>query len=316
MSLFPRRFFSSFVASSLLLTLLSVLRGEDWVACNKDVAFLGSDREEKLDVYFPPDTFARPRPAFLWIHGGGWVKGDKGDLRESKIGATLATHGYFVFSINYKLGKTSAGVAKDPPVSIDPPVPVPLTAAPPDAVVPWPQNIADCKSALRYIRKEATKYGIDPDHIAVGGGSAGGHLALVLGLSQNSPEMNKLGLYPGQSNKVDCIIDFYGAAEFIIPRRMEVVSGATPEETARNIRAATPATYLAKDSPPVLVVHGDADTLVSLGTSKRLVEAMNHLGIPNEFIIVPGAPHAFDLQPKQMDLRPAVLAFLKKYLGQ
>jgi len=288
----------------------------DEVKIIKDVAFLGADRTEKLDVYLPPDKFVRPLPALIWIHGGAWVHGDKGGEREKNIGENLAKNGYVVVSINYKLGKNSPGVPSDPPVSQDPPPSAPLTVASPQADIPWPQNIADCKSALRYIRKEAAQYGIDPNRIAVGGGSAGGHLCLVLGLSGNSPEMNKLGLYPEQNSKVSCIIDFYGATEFVIPRRIDIVSGATPEETAKNIKAATPATYLAKDSPPVLVVHGDADQTVSIESSKRLVDAMEKMGIPHQFIIVPGAPHAFDFQPKQMDLRPAVLEFLAKYLGK
>jgi len=315
MNLFSRRIFCSLVVFITGLAGLTALRADE-MKFIKDVAYLGADRAEKLDVYLPPDKFVRPLPALIWIHGGAWVKGDKGAAREHNVGENLARNGYVVFSINYKLGKNSAGLPPDPPVSVDPPPPAEPVATPPDAVAPWPQNIADCKSALRYVRKEAAQYGVDPNHIAVGGGSAGGHLCLVLGLSGNSPELNKLGLYPEQDNKVACIIDFYGANEFVIPRRMEVVSGATVEETRKNIVAATPATYLTKDSPPVLVVHGDADQLVSLSSSKRLVEAMEKLGIPHQFIIVPGAPHAFDLQPKQMDLRPVVLEFLGKYLGK
>lgn len=258
----------------------------------KDVAYLGDERKEKLDVYLPPENFARPVPAVLLIHGGGWHAGSKSLPREKNIGGALSDAGIAVFAIDYALNTgTDTTVTK----------------------VAWPQNFHDCKSGLRFIRKEARRFGIDPERIGVMGESAGGHLALLVGATAASAEMNKGGLYTDQSNKVGCIIDFYGVCD-VRTRRAERFAGATEEESKANAIAASPLTYFGKDTPPILVVHGDQDVLVPVQLSRDCVSLLKEKGIEHEYVEVPGAGHSFHMQPKEMDLRPVVLAFLKKHL--
>lgn len=108
----------------------------------QDVSYLGQDREEKLDVYLPAASFPRP----LLIHGGGWRLGDKASARERNIGSILASHGYAVFSINYLLNqghKDDQGIIHTTRVA-------------------WPQNFYDCKSAIRFMRKESSRWGSIP----------------------------------------------------------------------------------------------------------------------------------------------------------
>ena len=128
-----------------------------------NVAFLGEGRKEELDLYLPDEANTRKRfPAVVIIHGGGWFAGDKGARRERNIGVTLARSGYVCASINYRLAaKKETNFAQH------------LEAV-------WPGNLHDCKTAVRFLRKYADRYHIDPRHIGAIGGSAGGHLTAVL----------------------------------------------------------------------------------------------------------------------------------------
>lgn len=257
-----------------------------------DIPYLGQEREEKLDAYLPLEGAARPVPAILLIHGGGWRIGDKADRREQNIGQNLAAAGYAVFSINYALNRRF----EDGTVGIA-----------------WPQNYLDCKSGLRFLREYADVLGIDPDRIATMGGSAGGHLSMLLGATPNHPEMNQGGLYTSQSNAVKCVLNFYGVPD-VRDNRAAIFAGSTPEETLANATAASPVTYFGKDTPPTFITHGTADATVPVEKSRALVQQLKAHQIPFEYIEIPDAPHTYHLQPEQMDLRPAVLAFLAKYL--
>lgn len=264
-----------------------------------NIAYLGPGRKEMADVYTPPGDRAGPFPAVLLIHGGGWVGGDKADARGKSISSDLADAGYVVFAINYRLAKAEGGSK----------VPTPA----------WPQNFYDCKSALRFMRKQATELGIDPARIAVMGESAGGHLALLVGSTAHVDELNKGGLYTDQSNDVSCIINFYGVPDLAAFDQKMILTnfkGATDAQTAENIRRASPCNYLDAKTPPILIVHGTKDTLVPVETSRHLADQLKQLGASYQYVQVAGAGHSFDLRPKQMDLRPAVFGFLKRYLGQ
>jgi len=285
------RLFPTAAAALLIASLCpAVMAGE--VRIEKEIPFLGDGRTEKMDAYLPAeDRFPGPDPVVIWIHGGGWVGGSKSAKRELNVCRTLAEHGYAAFSIDYHVADKEAG--------------------PEDA--PWPRNIHDCKTALRFIRQEAARFGIDPARVAVSGGSAGAHLALCLGLTADDAELNKGGQYTDQRNDVTCIIDFYGPTE-IDAKRAPRFAGKTPEETAENVRKGSPVAMVRKDSPPILVAHGTKDALCDISHSRALVAKMKELGARHEYVEVEGGPHSFDLQPKQQDLRPVVLGFLEKWM--
>lgn len=264
-----------------------------------DIVYLDPDRAEKLDAYLPSDTFAGPHPSILLIHGGGWRICDKADARERNIGETLAAHGYAVFSINYLLNVGE----KDPATGQ-----LRLTR------LAWPQNLHDCKSALRFIRTEAARFNIDPARVGVMGGSAGGHLAMLVGATARHDEINRHGLYTNQSNAVSCILNFYGDYD-IRGRSVSPFAGATPEETSANEDAASPISYLDVRTPPMFITHGTADTIIPVERSRLLTEHLRTLGVDYWYVEIGGAPHTYHLQPEEMDLRPTVLAFLTKHLG-
>lgn len=286
------------VSVSFLLVFASGMPAQDGVVLQSDVPFLGGDRKEKLDAYLPSPEFPRPRPAVIFIHGGGWSGGSKSDDRSREFCTALAGRGYVAFSIDYLLNKASkdgAGKTRFDSVA-------------------WPQNFLDCKTTVRFVRKNAAEFGVDPARIAVMGASAGAHLALLVASTKDSGQWNKGGLYPDESNTVSAVIEFYGRCDVTQDRRPHF-AGATPEETEANVVAASPLTHITAGMPPVLAVQGDADTIVPVGYGRRLAARLKELDVPCEYIEIPGAGHSFGLTPPQKDLRPEVFTFLEKYLS-
>ncbi len=214
------KLFSVFVGCLLLL---NGLFAQETSIIKSDIPYLGTDRKERLDVFIPSPAFPRPRPAVIFIHGGGWTGGSKSDERSRGFCTALAEQGYVAFSIDYLLNKTSKDEAGKTRV---------------DQVV-WPQNFYDCKTAVRFVRKHAGEFGVDPTRIAVMGASAGAHLAMLVASTKDDPDWNKGGLYLDESNEVTAVIEFYGRHDVTLDRRMHF-AGATPEETEANVVAASP----------------------------------------------------------------------------
>ncbi|PAW77474.1 MAG: lipase [Verrucomicrobia bacterium Tous-C9LFEB] len=282
---------------SICFLLASVALACASIVPERDISYLGAERAEKMDAYLPSNSFKRPVPAILFIHGGGWRNGDKAGEREVRIATTLAENGYAVFSINYKMNIGERDASNKLHLSY----------------VAWPQNFYDCKSALRFLRSEATRFGIDPARIGVMGGSAGAHLAMLVGVTTNHEEFNREGLYLDQSNKVACVVDLYGVSD-LRGKKITPFTGSEFNRVTSYEEKASPVTYLTKETPPFFIAHGTADKVIPVEESRILSKSLEYLGVPYEYIEIPEAPHAFDLQPPQKDLRPEVLAFLRKYL--
>ena len=275
------------------------------VIIQRELAYLAPDRKEKLDLYLPPSRTPGTRsPGVVIIHGGGWTGGSKSAGRELNIGTTLAKAGYVCVSIDYRL----------------------------DANGRWPTNVWDCKNAVRYLRKNAEKLGIDTEHIGVIGGSAGGHLALMLGVTDGIRELEPSAPYPGVASRVQAVVDLYGISD--IRSRKQISPDGTPLEkrvpsdaifgdkatiTDADRALASPMTHLRRGIPPILILHGDRDTTVDIDQSRDLDKQLTELKLEHQLIIVPGAGHTFDLQtwnkkPLAMDLRPVVTGFFDQWL--
>ena len=277
-------------------TLLVAARAEPVV--RKNLPFLGPDRAEKMDAYLPPDSFARPVPAVVFIHGGGWTGGRRDQKIPTNICRALAENGYAAFSIDYRLNavfKTDEGKTVVTKVA-------------------WPENLHDCKTAVRFVRRNAAEFGVDPDRIAVMGASAGAHLALLVAATKDSEKWNTGGLYPEVSNEIAAVVEFYGRHDVSRDRRHHF-AGSTPEETEINVTEASPVTHLSASMPPVLAIQGDADKIVPVTYARELVARLKELGVPHDYVEIPGAGHSFDLQPPQQDLTPIVLDFLRRHLA-
>lgn len=255
----------------------------------RGVRYLADGRQEKADLYIPLNRAADVRsPAVVIIHGGGWTGGKRDAGRELNIGKTLALNGYVGMSIDYLLAT--------------------------DDKPSWPTNIHDCKTAVRWLRANAKRLQIDPDHIGVIGGSAGGHLTSLLALTGPADGLDPAAPWGEHSCAVQCAIPMYGAGEVRDGNSARKMLGKTRDEAPELFRLASPITHADAKDPPFLILHGTADKTVPVEQSEILAAALKKAGVEHELVLVPDAPHTFDLQPKQRDLRPLVLSFLDKHL--
>jgi acetyl esterase/lipase len=259
------------------------------VSAERDVEYAkAGDYSLKLDVFKPKEAAASARPCVVWIHGGGWQGGDKSS--GGRLLASLVGSGNYVgVSVGYRLTD----------------------------VAPWPAQIHDCKAAIRYIRANSQKLGIDPERIGVWGSSAGGHLVSMLGTSGDVKEVEgNLGT-TGVSSRVACVVDYCGPSDF---PNFELTNGARgpitklleglPAEKTEIARHASPITYVSKDDPPFLVVHGTSDATVPYDQGVRFHAALKAAGVNATLITMQGGGHGIGGQ----EITGRVKAFFDKHL--
>ncbi len=223
----------------------------------------------KLDLYLPDKPVSDKLPVVIWVHGGGWKNGSK----ENCKAAFLAQGGDFaVASIQYRL----IGKGK------------------------WPDQINDCYSAVRWLRENGSKYGIDGSKIGAFGSSAGGHLVALMGTRK----------YDGLeevSSRVQAVCDWFGPSELLTmppntisekrTRAMVEKSngarllGKTVMDVPDLANDASGLHHVSKDDPPFLIMHGELDPGVPLAQSQKLHDALKKAGVESELVIVNGAAH-------------------------
>lgn len=243
----------------------------DGVQLTKDIEF-GKAGEHclKLDLYRPA-KLDRPVPGLIFIHGGAWKGGTKDMYRPYAV--HYAQKGYVAASISYRLS----------------------------SVAPFPAAVEDAKCAVRWMRAGADKYGVDPNHICVLGGSAGGHLAMMVAYSWPDKQLQGSGGHEGASSKVQAVVSFYGPSDLTAPRVRDAdvvrqfLGGKKYEDSPDLYRRASPIFHLSKDDPPTLILHGTIDALVPISQSDRLIERLKQLGIPYVYDRLEGWPHVMDL---------------------
>lgn len=276
------------------------------VTIEQDVPYLAPGREEKLDLYLPANREKGVRsPAIVFIHGGGWVGGDKAESRAFNHCTTFARAGYVAVSINYTLEREKC----------------------------WPTNLRDCKNAVRWLRVNAEKHQVDADHIGVIGGSAGGHLALMVAYTSHVPFLEPASPYPLVSDKVQCVVNLYGITNLLTRQNVDkqgnptgqlrlttALSKKAREEDPQGWKLASPVFHVSKrNCPPTLVLHGTADATVDRNQAAELAQVLEEHGVEHQLIMIEGVGHTFDLQtwakkPLPYDLTPIVLGFFDKHL--
>jgi acetyl esterase/lipase len=246
---------------------------------------------DKLDIYQRRNATA-PQPTLLYIHGGGWTGGTKEAAFMSVV--PWLEMGWTVVNVEYRLARVS----------------------------PAPAAVEDCLCALRWVVSHAAQYHIDPSKIVTSGDSAGGHLALMTGITPPEAGLDR-ECPPSQGNapfpKVAAIVNWYGITDVVDlldgPNRKTyavtwLASAPNREEIARRV---SPLTYIRPGLPPILSIQGDADPTVPYTHSLRLREALTNAGVPNELVTIPGGKHGRFSADERTRIYAAVRAFLQKH---
>jgi acetyl esterase/lipase len=239
-------------------------RSKQKVRVMRDVEYgRAGDRSLKLDIYQPTKRNADALPAIVWIHGGGWRNGNKSS--GARLTSFVATGKYVGVSVGYRLSGESL----------------------------WPAQIHDCKAAIRWIRANAKEHGINPDRIGVWGSSAGGHLVSLLGTSSNIKDLAGSNGSPDASSRVKCVVDFCGPADMAVFKhaRLDQLFGKPFEDRQTEAKAASPATYVTKDDPPILIVHGTNDRTVPIAQAELFHVKLNKAGVDVTFVKIQGGGH-------------------------
>jgi len=268
----PEKWLRDVVFVGVLLLVFCAGSGAGPRSVLRDLAYIpGGHERQKLDLYLPGEDVSKPFPLIIWVHGGAWRAGSK----ERCPARRFVEQGYAVASINYRLSQHAI----------------------------FPAQIQDCKAAVRWLRVHASRYHLDPKRFGVWGSSAGGHLVAMLGTAGDVKAFD-VGENLEVSSRVQAVCDFFGPTDFAkmsdFPSTMDHDAADSPEsklvggpvqENKEKVRRANPITYVTKDDPPFLIVHGDKDPLVPHNQSELLLDALKKANVQAKLYTVKGGGH-------------------------
>jgi acetyl esterase/lipase len=224
----------------------------------------GTVKNWTMDLAMPTAKPAKPRPVVIVIHGGGWIQGDKSSfstLKNRSPGSIVdfARLGFVAATINYRLSDEA----------------------------PFPAALEDCKNAVRYLSAHATDYGIDPERIGAWGNSAGGHLALMLGMVDRDANLEGDGPCQEHSSLVTAVASDSGPIDLTCQYEHDQVRsfislflGGPPEGSRRDTcKRASPVNDISPRTPPLLLIYGGADEQVGVETADDFVAALRGAGL-------------------------------------
>jgi acetyl esterase/lipase len=260
------------------------------VRIERDLSY-GDHKRHRLDVFTPVDRRAGC-PVLLQIHGGAWVMGDKRQQGQPLM-CHLARQGWVCVAINYRLSPKAT----------------------------FPDHLIDAKRALAWIREHVAEFGGDASFVAVTGGSAGGHLTALMGLTANDPRFQ-----PGFEDvdtRVNACVPLYGVFDFLDrdglhrglmePVLAKVVMKSRPTDAEQLWHAASPLSHVHVDAPPFFIVQGAQDTLVWREDARAFVAALGKVSTSVVgYAEIPYAQHAFDLMTNRRSVHTvrAITRFL------
>ena len=268
---------------------------EDWAALvgnryriHSNVTYkVANGYEARLDVYNPRNTKS-PQPAVIYIHGGGWTGGAK-----EAVALRLMPYlemGLAVVNVEYRLARVSLA----------------------------PAAVQDCRCALQWVIRNAEKYKFDTSRLVVTGGSAGGHLSLMTGILDPSAGLDDE--CPGDEKlEVAAIVNFYGITDVADlldgphRQRYAVAWLGGMENREAVARRVSPLTYLREGLPPILTIHGDADTIVPYVHAIRMHKELDKNHVSNQLLTVPGGGHGGFSKEQTLEINRTIRAFFKKH---
>jgi len=253
-----------------------------------------------LDLAMPKLAGGSPRPAIVVIHGGGWLEGDKSSFVSptARVPGNIldfAKHGFVAVAINYRMSREA----------------------------PYPAALDDCRCAVRWLRAHADEYKIDTNHIGAYGNSAGGHLALLLGMLPDSVDLARQEPYANQSSRVQAVVSDSGPLDLLEQHQqnwlqgvIELFMGGPPDATrVDQYRQASPVNHITDQLPAMLLIYGEADSQVNVAITDRFVAALSKAGHKNVSYLrlanVDHCPHSLIRIPY---LQPAVFDFFGRTL--
>lgn len=259
---------AALLAAGLLAPTLRAEEAE--VDYKPDVTYATVAGEElQLDIA-SPKGLDHPVPGIVVIHGGGWMGGKRQDM--STLAKKLAAHGYVAATVSYRLAPKHR----------------------------FPAQVEDVKAAVRYLRANAKDLNIDPERIGATGGSAGGHLSLMLGMMDSSDGMEGDGGNADQSSKVQCVVNFVGPFNLIMdeytPTQTGILTafvGGTPKDKMEECRLASPSNYVNEGDPPTLSFYGTDDVLIPNDQAFQIATALDEADIPGRVEILVGQGHGW-----------------------
>lgn len=240
------------------------------VQADFDVEYSRVGERVAMDIFRPKGSSAM-LPAVLCVHGGGFRRGSRASYHALAI--KLAQRGYVTATASYRLSPRHQ----------------------------FPAAVEDVKAAVRFLRANARQYGIDPDHIGATGGSAGGHLVLMLGLTGDSKAFDGYGPNQEHSAKVQAVVNYYGPTDFTRSYGKSVDAhevlplwlGGDLEHERRYHMVASPLNYANPLAAPLLSIHGTEDKYVEHAQSVWLTDRLKSMGAAAELLTLPGAGHGF-----------------------
>ena len=266
-------------------------RADAQVVLEKGIEYSNPDNQHlQLDMA-RPSAASGPLPAIICIHGGGFRAGS----RDGYLGLIqqLAGRGYVAVTVSYRLAPK----------------------------YPFPAAVHDVKAAVRWLRANAKKYNIDPNRIGATGGSAGGHLALYLGVTGNIPGIEGDGGNAGVSSAVQCVVNVYGPSDFTksygksvdAAEVLPLFLGGNVEQQRKRHLEASPLYWVTPSAPPTLCIHGTQDKYVAYEQSIWMVDRLLAAGCDAELTTISGGGHGFNAEQSKV-ADAALFAWFDKYL--
>jgi acetyl esterase/lipase len=262
-------------------------------ATQKDIAYDSAHAAQKLDVYLAQSD--APLPAMVFLHGGGWRGGSKNSVPGWLMNG-VREKWWSVVSVEYRFTD----------------------------VAPHPAQVKDCLRAIQFVRCSAAKWNIDPQRIGVTGGSAGGHLSLWVALHDDVADAKSSDPVAKQWSRVACAVSFAGPTDWSLLGKLEhkhpayrTLLGYKPGTPADEMDAqakadVSPISFVSKDDPPIMQVHGDKDDIVPIEHARNMHERLKSAGVKTELVVIPGANHGVAGAGPQVSERAS--AFVREQL--